>query len=451
MNAKNFCPVFLLVLLIGCASAGDSSKESVALDQIAAESPEWLRDPPLAVDMVYGVGGDAGPAKATLNAIEDIARQFKSQIGNIVVGESPADDEFKERLTLSLDEQIAEALVWEVESVGEYQASSGRIWVLARMSIDSMLDMIERVLISYSQELQMERGAIETLLDEVEERLSVERVREPEPEVTDQGFISVEGGHFQMGSDDGYPIEQPVHTVTVGGFSLAKYEVTVSMFREFVEDTGYQTSAEKGDGGWILAGAAWEQRADANWRNPYFPQTDSHPVTMVSWYDAVEYCNWRSEQEGRTPVYTISEEDVSWDRSADGYRLPTEAEWEFAARGGNSSREYQYSGSSDPDDSAWYKNNSGGETHPVGSQQANELGLHDMSGNVWEWCWDWMADYQSDDQSDPIGPPSGAARVMRGGSWTSLATYLRSGYRTGYFPGNSHAYNGFRVVAPLAQ
>lgn len=261
-------------------------------------------------------------------------------------------------------------------------------------------------------------------------------------------FVIVEGSTFQMGSTEGEDDEKPVHSVTVSDFAMAKYEVTVGMFRRFVAATGYQTSAEKGGGGWVEIESIWEQRADANWRNPYFSQTEIDPVVVVSWYDAVEYSNWLSTQEGRTPAYTISGEAVSWNKNANGYRLPTEAEWEFAARGGNATQRYKYSGSNTIDEVAWYNDNSGGKTHPAGGKMANELGLHDMSGNVGEWCWDRYGAYPSGSQNNPSGPESGASRVTRGGSWNFRVEISHVTFRDFGSPSGSNFDEGFRLVLP---
>jgi formylglycine-generating enzyme required for sulfatase activity len=247
-------------------------------------------------------------------------------------------------------------------------------------------------------------------------------------------FVRVEGGTFQMGSNSGYDDEKPVHTVTVKSFSIGKYEVTQ---KEWYEVMGSNPSDFKGD---------------------------NRPVECVSWYDAVEYCNKRSEKEGLTPAYTIDKsgrdpnntndyDDIKWlvrrNRNANGYRLPTEAEWEYAARGGNGSPgNYIYSGSNTAGEVAWYDSNSGGSTHDAGTRAANNLGIHDMSGNVYEWCWDWYGSYTSGSQTDPMGAASGSYRVYRGGYWDDDADDARSVYRGDGDPSYGDCYIGFRLVRP---
>jgi formylglycine-generating enzyme len=191
-----------------------------------------------------------------------------------------------------------------------------------------------------------------------------------------------------------------------------------------------------------------------------FASVTDNPVELVTWYDVVEFCNKLSTNEGLTPVYTITartpaagypitEATVSADWSANGYRLPTEAEWQFAARGGDSSHDYTYAGSNTIDDVAWYYMNSGSTTQAVGGKVENELGLKDMSGNVTEWCWDWLSSYPATDQTDYRGAASSINRVLRGGYWNgnefSCAVDSRNGGNPGTYLSNG---NGFRVVRP---
>jgi formylglycine-generating enzyme required for sulfatase activity len=232
-------------------------------------------------------------------------------------------------------------------------------------------------------------------------------------------MVTVDGGTFQMGSNNGNSDEKPVHTVTIKTFRMSNFEVTQS---EWMELMGSNPSSFKG--------------ADL-------------PVETVSWYEAVEYCNKLSVKEGLTPAYRGSGDSISCDFNASGYRLPTEAEWEYAARGGNKdSMSYEYSGGNSVDALSWYSSNSGSRTHTVGTKAPNSLGLYDMSGNVWEWCWDWYGNYSSGSQTDPRGASSGTYRVLRGGSWSYGAGNLRSAYRSDYTPSYRNYNLGFRLVRP---
>ncbi len=219
-----------------------------------------------------------------------------------------------------------------------------------------------------------------------------------------------------MGSTAGDSDEEPVHRVTVGSFYMKATEVTQGEWKAVM---GNNPSRFKGD---------------------------NLPVESVNWYDAVKYCNALSQLEGKTPVYRISGSSVSANWGANGYRLPTEAEWEYAARGGKESRGYKYAGGNNVGEVGWYDDNSEDKTHPVGRKRANELGLHDMSGNVWEWCWDWYGDYFSGSQTDPTGPSSGSYRVRRGGSWPDYGRSLRSANRYFSTPSSSYDFLGFRPV-----
>jgi sulfatase modifying factor 1 len=257
----------------------------------------------------------------------------------------------------------------------------------------------------------------------------------PTPEEIDPivpEMVLVEAGSFQMGSTDGGADEQPVHTVHITrSFYIAKYAVTFEEYDRFCDDTIGKSRPD--DGGWGRGNL---------------------PVINVTWYDAVAYCNWLSEKEGLTPCYSGKGRLTQCDFSANGYRLPTEAEWEYAARGGPKSQGYIYAGSDNPDDVAWYADNSGGQMHPVGQKQPNELGLYDMSGNLFEWCWDWYGEdyYASSPASDPAGPPPPSTgvpwelnRARRSGSWREESDSIRTTCRSidyASYVGD----NGFRLV-----
>jgi len=215
-------------------------------------------------------------------------------------------------------------------------------------------------------------------------------------------LVRVEGGTFKMGGQDNEASdsEKPVHEVELDTFYMGKYPITQAQYRK-------------------LMGS-----------NPSHFRGDDLPVEQVSWEDAKAFCAKLTEKSGRI------------------YRLPTEAEWEYAARGGNKSRGYKYAGSNDLDEVAWYSGNSADSSRSVGKRKANELGIHDMSGNVWEWCQDWYdsAYYKNSPRKNPKGPASGSFRVLRGGSWGNSAVCCRVAIRDYGTPTSRNGYSGFRVV-----
>lgn len=229
------------------------------------------------------------------------------------------------------------------------------------------------------------------------------RKRDPVLDVLAESMVLVEGGTFQMGatSEQGSNAEaneKPVHSVTLSDFYIGKYEVTQGLWKAVM---GSNPSYCAGD--------------------------DNLPVERVSWQDVQNFIKKLNQLTDRT------------------YRLPTEAEWEYAARGGNQSQGYKYAGGNSIDKVAWYRGNSANKTHPVGQKQPNELGLYDMSGNVWEWCQDWYGSYESSAQTNPTGPTLGSDRVLRGGSYVSDAD-CRVSSRNYNNPSVRRDYYGFRLV-----
>ena len=269
-----------------------------------------------------------------------------------------------------------------------------------------------------------------------------------------QGFVLVEAGSFQMGSTGGSSNEKPVHRVTITrNLYVSKYEVTHRQYLEFLNDAGVGSAGSLNgvelidmddedcavgyrNGGFYFKGSVRASEIDT-------------PVIEITWYGATDYCNWLSRKEGLPEAYSVGGDTVRLNLSANGYRLPTEAEWEYSARGGKDSEGYAYAGGNTISDVGWYIRNSGGKTHSVGQKQPNELGLYDMSGNVWEWVWDWYGSYSSSSQTDPVGPSTGSARVGRGGSWSFGAGFRRVADRYYYTPSGSGGYLGFRPVRPI--
>ncbi len=242
-------------------------------------------------------------------------------------------------------------------------------------------------------------------------------------------MVFVKGGTFQMGGDFGESDEKPIHSVTLNDFHIGRFEVTFDEYDTYCAATGETQPDDKGWG------------------------RGKRPVINVSWNKAVAYCNWRSEQEGLSKVYNISDSIVTAYWYANGYRLPTEAEWECAAR--SRERNDKWAGTSNESSLSIYANgSSSGDSYqytaPVGSFHANALGLNDMSGNVNEWCWDWKADYSPDAQTNPCGTASGSGyysgRIFRGGSWSSDQFDLRTTNRSLFSPHFSSSYIGFRLV-----
>jgi len=232
-------------------------------------------------------------------------------------------------------------------------------------------------------------------------------------------LINVPGGTFKMGAAGGWENEKPTHHVSLQNFYMSKYEITQELFENVM---GFNPADQ--ERGW---GAHF-------------------PVNNVSWYDAVQFCNKLSSRNDLDPAYNINGTSVSFNESANGFRLPTEAEWEFAASGGNRSRSYVYSGSNEPGYVGWYSDTSELQCREVGGKYRNELFLYDMSGNVKEWCWDWYEPYTQFSQTDPAGPESGVYKILRGGSWWEPFSSMRVAAREYNKPENSSYLIGFRIA-----
>ncbi len=216
-------------------------------------------------------------------------------------------------------------------------------------------------------------------------------------------MVFVEGGTYTMGAtleqgSDAYDWEKPTHSVTLSDYYIGETEVTQELWKAVMG------------------------------KNPSYFKGNDLPVERVSYKDVQKFITKLNQKTGKT------------------FRLPTEAEWEYAARGGKKSKGYKYSGSNNINDVAWYYDNSNSKTHSVKTKQPNELGIYDMSGNVWEWCSDWYGSYSSYSQTNPQGPSSGSYRVFRGGSWINFAWYCRVADRYYNYPSSRHDGLGFRLA-----
>ena len=219
-------------------------------------------------------------------------------------------------------------------------------------------------------------------------------------------MVVVTGGTFLMGDEEGDADERPAHLVSVKTFYIATTETTVSQWQVFCRETHREMPEA-----------------------PWFGLKPNHPIVNVSWDDAVAYCRWLKERTGKS------------------YHLPTEAEWEFAAKGGSKGKKQLYSGSLTPDSVAWYGGKSNG-TMPVATKSPNALGIFDLTGNVWEWCSDWYdaTYYAKREKDNPHGPPSGRFHTLRGGAWDIGARNCRNTYRNPLSPSSRNHNKGFRVV-----
>jgi formylglycine-generating enzyme required for sulfatase activity len=264
-----------------------------------------------------------------------------------------------------------------------------------------------------------------------------------------EGFVYIPGATVTGSGSSGVFVEG--RTVEISPFAMAKYETTYELW--------YEVRVWAAEHGYTFANQGMEGYPGTTGAAPTTAKNE--PVTHVSWWDVMVWCNAYSEKENRYPVYTYSGavikdatnttacDNAVMDKTKSGFRLPTEVEWEFAARGGNpgdtTNWGYTYAGSNTVGDVAWYTSNSGSNSHPVGTKAANSASLYDMSGNVWEWCWDWYGSVSSSTPAD--GATSGRYRVIRGGGWNDVVRYAGVSYRHNGTPSSMDGHSCFRVVS----
>jgi formylglycine-generating enzyme required for sulfatase activity len=289
-------------------------------------------------------------------------------------------------------------------------------------------------------------------------------------------MILISGGSYKMGDFTGerHAQERPVHDVFLDSYYVSKYQLTVGEFRGFVEETGYITDCEKKGGGHVFLVENGKQKYShdslASWKYVGYIPNDRQPVTFVSWVDAINYCNWKSKKDDLQCCYKITGDSVFWDKSANGYRLLTEAEWEFVARSGGKNYKFAWGNDSLPVINGQKAANIKDETFkkacwahdklkpvwkgyedeylytsPVGSFAPNELGIYDICGNVYEWCWDWYSEYNENPVTNPTGPATGLKRVCKNVGYACPIEQIGTTHR-GLAEPNSFGDNmGFRI------
>ena len=271
-------------------------------------------------------------------------------------------------------------------------------------------------------------------------------------------MLPVKGGSFTMGDIWNFSEgrwdkdEHPVHTVTLDNFQISQYEITHAEFIKFLNDKNISSTGAINNYKIIDMD---DEDCAIKFQDSlfYFAGNDiinniNSPVVEVTWFGAIEYCNWLSRKNNLIPCYSREGNRIICDWEQRGFRLPTEAEWEYAARS-QGMESNQWSGSNSEEMLAgfcWYAYNSKGRPHKVGTREPNPLGLYDMSGNVYEWCWDWYGGYSNTKQNNPTGPMTGSSRILRGGSWNNGAYSCRTANRHNSEPDISHAHIGFRIA-----
>ena len=324
--------------------------------------------------------------------------------------------------------------VWIIKLTGDKKMAGG-IPVLIETNTDSVEIAIDGESKGIKQSVMVTDGKHEIKLSKPDYETIIDTILVDENNkqfsyalIIKQVMVFVKGSTFKMGDTfgDGDDDEQPVHEVRLNDFYIGKYEVTNAQYCKFLNEKGNQ---EEGGKKWLDIESKYCLIEKRDQQYAVKAGYENHPVIKVTWYGARAYCEWA------------------------GGRLPTEAEWEYACRGGSRSAGYKYSGSNNVDEVAWYSSNSGNRTHKVGTKQPNELELYDMSGNVREWCADWYDNdyYSKSKKQNPEGPASGSSRVFRGGSWGVGANDCRVANRGRDNPDFSSFSNGFRVVQDSPQ
>lgn len=363
-------------------------------------------------------------------------KTLKLQLKPLPKPENPEHIKEIKRLQTELNQKETElsAALQEIKNMKANDKSTE-----LQTNIKTLEEEILNLKIRFADE-KVKTSELQLKLNEFENpKTSISKFENFTEKIADESFdmIAIKGGSYKMGSNEDL-YEKPIHIVDISDFYLSKQQITVLEFNTFITDTKYITEAEKDGSSWIISSNSWKKANAITWLNDEFgnkrpKSTYHHPVLHISWNDVQAYCSWLREITGKK------------------YRLPSESEWEYAAGGGEFNRT-KWSGTNNENELenfAWYASNSNNHTHKVSELQQNQIGIFDMSGNVWEWCEDdWHKSFENApvDGSAWIEKQKGSSKVIRGGSWTDIANLCRISNR-GVKDVSTTYYNlGFRIA-----
>ena len=434
-------PVVLLVFCLSCVTTSQEEAESdeAVQDRVEKDYPVWFVDPPLEEGYLFGIGIDSDLDKAKQKSIVDIAYQMSVHVEASLYDRAKEDNgQLTEQVT-RIGNQVSRSTVVGSKFYDQYESRDGDYYVLSRSPLECTMGAIESLLISYRRDLEdigIELDRVQTLIDEkidfYRNDLQVEwLIHKPVYEFPE--MVRVEGGSYYRGngSRSDRLVKDQNNQAVLSTFEIGKYEVSQ---KEWMDVMGFTLAMQR-------------DRADSQWE--FYGEGDDFPMYYVSFSDIATFCNKLSVRGGLEPCYTVRGNFVSCDFSKNGYRLPTEAEWEFAAFGGVENPEQSSSGFQPLASHGWYEGNSGGKAHPVGKKSPNQLGLYDMTGNVWEIVWDWYGGFEQGIFQDPRGPEEGDSKVIKGGSWAYEDHRMEPGKRYTIDPRGRNRDAGFRLARTL--
>ena len=449
-----FC--FFILSILSCVTTAQESTrdkdlqsrnedESPGLSDLVREReerdyPDWFVKPPLEEGYLFGIGIDKDSEKAKQKSIVDIAYQMSVHVEASLYDRAQEDNgQLTEQVT-RIGDQVSRSTVVGTKFYDRYESADGYTYILSRSPLECTMGAIESLLISYRRDLEdigIELDEVQELMDEkidfYRNDLQVEwLIHKPVYEFPE--MVRIEGGSYYRGNNElggSELIKDDAYLVELSSYEIGKYEISQ---KEWMDVMGFTLAMQR-------------DRADSNWQ--FYGEGDDYPMYYVSFADIAIFCNKLSTRGGLEPCYTVRGNFVSCDFSKNGFRLPTEAEWEFAALGGVENPSQQPVDYNALGTYGWSKENSGKSAHTIGTKRANRLGLYDMGGNVWELVWDWYSRFGDGMSVDPKGPDEGTDKVIKGGSWTFDKWATWPGSRKTANPESRTWDVGFRVARTL--